>query len=114
MAGAPGWSGRLAKQRVPHVGELISALVSVACGPLASLTNLDSFLYPPTGLMVLTVNVLNVRPVLDMVDCFQSTCNGDEGGYELSHVLDPLLRQAPRPPARTAQDLFNGKFTVVK
>ena len=29
-----------------------------------------------------------------------STCNRDEGGYELSHVWDPLLRQAPRPPGR--------------
>ena len=28
--------------------------------------------------------------------------NGDEGGYELSHIWDPLIRPALQPPAKTA------------
>ena len=29
-----------------------------------------------------------------------TTCNRDEGGYELSHVWDPLLRPAPKTSGR--------------
>ena len=49
------------------MGELVTALVSVACGSLASLPNLDGLLDPPTTLVVFTVDDLYVGPVHDMI-----------------------------------------------
>ena len=65
-AAAPGCFGRRTQQGVPHIGELVTALVSVACGSLASLSNTDGLLDPPATLTVFKVNDLYVGAVHDM------------------------------------------------
>ena len=62
---ADGW----AQQGIPHMGELVTALVSVTGNLLAMLAYLVSLLDPSTSLVAFTIHDLYFRPVHDVVVC---------------------------------------------